>query len=137
MKKHILTILLALFSIISFANPQADDDDPEISAPSYGIEFDRKVAWAIIEGKEYENVIVDIKVADIGDVLTGVRVVVKDVDTDKIIYKKRFSRSYLYGFSGGRIAIGRGNILTQMRLYRNEETGSWVMELRKKGLDWE
>ena len=104
--------------------------------PTWGVSFDRPVDIAIIEGKYYWNVIVDVKAADLGDKWDGVKVTVRDAVTKKKILKKKLTKSYLYAFSNGTIYIGKGNALTQMILYKDEEDGkrSWRMHFREKGL---
>ena len=106
----------------------------ETVKPTFGVSFDRPVKMAIIEGQTYNNVIVEIDVADKDSKYNvGVLVVIKDSVTRKKIFKKRLPKSYLYAFSDGTITIGKGNALTQMELVKIEDK-TWVLEFREKGL---
>lgn len=97
--------------------------------------MDREVAFAIIEKEFYQDVIVELKSADLGDLFTeGVKITVIDTKTGKKIYKKRFAKSYLYAFSDGTINVGKGNALTQLILFKSEEYDGWLMNIREKGI---
>lgn len=127
MKKAIITFLFFLCSIMTFAQSES-------AKPTFGVELDREVAIAIIEKETYKDVVVELKSADLGDLFVdGVKITVKDAKTGKRIYKKRFSKSYLYAFSDGTIQVGKGNALTQLILY-NKEYDVWLLEIRKKGI---
>ena len=127
MQKVIATLLL-YFSII------ASSAQSESVKPTFGVELDREVAYAIIEGKIHTDVILELKAASLGDLFSsGVKIIVKDAKTGKKIYKKRFANSYLYAFSNGTIQVGKGNALAQLTLYKYEEYGGiWMMEIRQK-----
>ena len=102
MKKAIITFLFFLCSIMTFAQSES-------AKPTFGVELDREVAIAIIEKETYKDVVVELKSADLGDLFVdGVKITVKDAKTGKRIYKKRFSKSYLYAFSDGTIQVGKG-----------------------------
>lgn len=93
------------------------------------------MALAIIEKETYKDVIVKLKSADLEDLFVeGVKIIITDAKTGKKIYKKRFSKSYLYAFSDGTIQVGKGNALTQLTLYKSKEYGVWLMEIRKNGI---
>lgn len=49
------------------------------------------------------------------------------------IYKKRFSKSFLYAYSDGSIYIARGNALTQVHV-RKSSSGEWEAKIRAKGI---
>ena len=128
MKKAIITFLFFLCSIMTFAQSES-------AKPTFGVELDREVAIAIIEKGTYKDVVVELKSADLGDLFVdGVKITVKDAKTGKRIYKKRFSKSYLYAFSDGTIQVGKGNALTQLILYKSKEYDVWLLEIRKKGI---
>ena len=128
MKKAIITFLFFLCSIVTFAQS-------ETAKPTFGVELDREVAIAIIEKETYKDVVVELKSADLGDLFVdGVKITVKDAKTGKRIYKKRFSKSYLYAFSDGTIQVGKGNALTQLTLYKSKEYDVWLLEIREKGI---
>ncbi|EET16435.1 hypothetical protein BSFG_02582 [Bacteroides sp. 4_3_47FAA] len=128
MKKAIITFLFFLCSIMTFAQSES-------AKPTFGVELDREVAIAIIEKETYKDVVVELKSADLGDLFVdGVKITVKDAKTGKRIYKKRFSKSYLYAFSDGTIQVGKGNALTQLILYKSKEYDVWLLEIRKKGI---
>lgn len=128
MRKVIITLLFFLCSIMTFAQS-------ERVKPTFGVELDREVAFAIIEKETFKDVIVELKSADLGDLFVdGVKIIVKDAITGKMLYKKRFSNSYLYAFSDGSIQVGKGNALTQVILYKSKEYDVWLMEIRKKGI---
>ena len=117
---------MIIWTAISFAQ--------ESVKPSHGVEMERPVAVALINGKLYYDVTVELSSADsVNMFVDGVKVTVKD-ENGKKIYKKRFSKSYLYAFSDGMIAIGRGNAVTNMLLQKDSDTRKWYMELREKGL---
>mgnify|MGYP006992280828 CR=1 FL=1 len=128
MRKVIITLLFFLCSIMTFAQSES-------VKPTFGVELDREVAFAIIEKETFKDVIVELKSADLGDLFVdGVKIIVKDAKTGKRLYKKRFSKSYLYAFSDGSIQVGKGNALTQVILYKSKEYDVWLMEIRKKGI---
>ena len=128
MRKAIITFLFFLCSIVTFAQSES-------AKPTFGVELDREVALAIIEKETFKDVVVELKSADLGDLfIEGVKITVKDAKTGKRIYKKRFSKSYLYAFSDGTIQVGRGNALTQLILYKSKEYDVWLLEIRKKGI---
>ena len=128
MKKAIITFLFFLCSIVTFAQSES-------AKPTFGVELDREVAIAIIEKETYKDVVVELKSADLGDLFVdGVKITVKDAKTGKRIYKKRFSKSYLYAFSDGTIQVGKGNALTQLILYKSKEYDVWLLEIRKIGI---
>ena len=128
MKNTIAVFLFLLSSIVAFAQT-------ERAKPTFGVELDREVSLAKIEKEFYTDVIVELKSADIDDLFVeGVKVTVKDAKTGEKIYKKRFSRSYLYAFSNGTIQVGKGNALTQLILYKFEERDTWFLEIREKGI---
>ena len=128
MKKAVITFLFFLCAIVTFAQS-------ETVSPTFGVELDRELVYANIEGEDYQNVVVEIKAADLGDIFErGVRVIVKDAKTGKRIYKKRFSKSYLYAFSDGSLVVGKGNALTQLVLYKANIYGEYRMRIREKGI---
>ena len=128
MKKFIITLLFFFCGIISFAQSES-------VKPTFGVELDREVALAIIDKETYKDVIVKLKSADLEDLFVeGVKIIITDAKTGKKIYKKRFSKSYLYAFSDGTIQVGKGNALTQLTLYKSKEYGVWLMEIRKNGI---
>lgn len=128
MRKAIITFLFLLCSIVTFAQSES-------AKPTFGVELDREVALAIIEKETFKDVIVELKSAGLGDLFVdGVKITVKDAKTGKRIYKKRFSKSYLYAFSDGTIQVGKGNALTQLILYKSKEYDVWLLEIRKKGI---
>lgn len=128
MKKTLLLLRFFFCSIILFAQSES-------AKPTFGVELDREVAFAIIEKETYKDVVVELKSADFGDFFVeGVKITVKDAKTGKRIYKKRFSKSYLYAFSNGTINVGIGNALTQLILIKSKEHDVWLLEIREKGI---
>ena len=93
------------------------------------------MAVAKIEKEPYQDVIVELRSADLGDLFTeGVKIIVKDAKTGKKLYSKRFSKLNLYAFSDGTIQLGKGNALTQLTLFKSKEYSVWLMEIRKNGI---
>lgn len=128
MRKAIITFLFLLCSIVTFAQSES-------AKPTFGVELDREVALAMIEKETFKDVVVELKSADFGDLFVdGVKITVKDAKTGERIYKKRFSKSYLYAFSDGTIEVGKGNALTQLILYKSKEYDVWLLVIRKKGI---
>lgn len=128
MRKTIITFLFLLCSIVTFAQNES-------VKPTFGVELDREVALAMIEKETFKDVVVELKSADFGDLFVdGVKITVKDAKTGERIYKKRFSKSYLYAFSDGTIEVGKGNALTQLILYKSKEYDVWLLVIRKKGI---
>ena len=125
MKKLLLIIFLFTCSI-SFAQ----EKEPETARPSYGVTVERYINYASINGKLHSNVTVTLKAAGVLDLVEGVKVVVRD-SNNKVIHRKRYSQSFLYGFSKGLIQVGKGNILTQIII--QNDGSQWIMELRDKG----
>lgn len=129
MKRSLITCLLMIYAISSFAQKET-----ESAEPTFGVELERKVAFAVIENDSYKDVVVELKAADLVSILDGVKVTVKNAKTGKKIYKKRFSKSYLYGFSNGTIQVGKGNTLTQVVITKSTYNGKWIMEIKEKGI---
>ena len=128
MRKAIITFLILQCTMMTFAQSES-------VKPTFGVELDREVALAIIEKETFEDVVVELKSADLGNFFVdGVKITVKDAKTGKKIYKKRFSKSYLYAFSDGTIQVGKGNALIQLILYKSKEYDVWLLEIRKKGI---
>lgn len=128
MKKVIIALLIFFCAVVSFAQSES-------AKPTFGVKLDREVAYAIIEKETRKDVIVELKSAELGDLFVeGVKIIVKDAKTGKKIYNKRFSKSYLYAFSDGTIQVGKGNVLTQLTLYKSKEYNVWLMEIRKNGI---
>lgn len=111
MKKYVL-LLLAIVTILFFAFAQSE---PETAEPSYGVEIQRRCAILDIEGKEYENALVELKSNDPDYNFTDKsHVNVKATITlptgeQKVVYKKKIKDSYLFIFRNGQIQVGRPN----------------------------
>lgn len=77
MKKVIIIFLVFFYAIVSFAQSES-------AKPTFGVKLDREVAIAKIEKEIYQNVIVELRSADLGDLFTeGVKIIVKDAKTGK------------------------------------------------------
>ena len=75
MKKVIIIFLVFFYAIISFAQSES-------TKPTFGVKLDREVAVAKIEKETYQDVIVELRSADLGDLFTeGVKIIVKDAKT--------------------------------------------------------
>ena len=122
--KALLTTLALILSFTVYA-------ESETAKPTLGVKLEREVTYALIEKKGYDNVTVELKAGD-GYWTDGVRVIVTDNETGRRIYKKKFSKSYLYAFSDGEIQVGKGNALTQIIL--SKRSGYWRMTLKEKGI---
>ena len=123
--KSLVTLLVFRFFLISH----------RIGIIPGGITLYRNVSLAAIEQNNYLDVIVKFKAAELGDYFTnGVKVVVVDNNTGKKIYRKRFSKSYLYVFSDGTIEVGKGNALTQIILFKYKDGSGWGMILKERGI---
>mgnify|MGYP000402831387 FL=1 len=130
MKKSIRCILVYFFNRFHFCASEG-----ESVKPIGGITLYRNVSLAAIEQNNYLDVIVKFKAAELGDYFTnGVKVVVVDNNTGKKIYRKRFSKSYLYVFSDGTIEVGKGNALTQIILFKYKDGSGWGMILKERGI---
>ena len=125
--KKVFVVFLFIFSTVStFAQSEG-----ESVKPIGGITLYRNVSLAAIEQNNYLDVIVKFKAAELGDYFTnGVKVVV----VGKKIYRKRFSKSYLYVFSDGTIEVGKGNALTQIILFKYKDGSGWGMILKERGI---
>ena len=129
--KKVFVVFLFIFSTVStFAQSEG-----ESVKPIGGITLYRNVSLAAIEQNNYLDEIVKFKAAELGDYFTnGVKVVVVDNNTGKKIYRKRFSKSYLYVFSDGTIEVGKGNALTQIILFKYKDGSGWGMILKERGI---
>lgn len=77
MKKVIIIFLVFFYAIVSFAQRES-------AKPTFGVKLDREVALAKIEKETYQDVIVELRSADLGDLFTeGVKIIVKDAKTGK------------------------------------------------------
>ena len=130
MKKFFLMILLVCISVCAIAQ---DYTKSESAKPTFGVTLERECSDIMIEKTIYHNVAIELKAADIGDLFTdGVKVTVTD-ENGKKIYKKRFSKSYLYVFPSKTIQVGKGNAITQVSLYKNKG-GEWEAIIKEKGI---
>lgn len=69
--------MVFFYAIVSFAQSES-------VKPTFGAKLDREVAVAKIEKKTYQDVIVELRSADLGDLFTeGVKIIVKDAKTGK------------------------------------------------------
>lgn len=129
---------IASILFISFCTIMIFAQDKGIS-PVFGIEIDREVAFAVIEEKTYENVTVELKSADIASLVSGVKVIVRDTKSGKRIYKKRFSKSYLYVYwneysNTEFIQVGKGDALIQVIVSKPSQNDELLMRIREKGI---
>lgn len=123
-------ILLVCISVCSIAQ---DYTKSESAKPTFGVTLERECSDIAIENTIYHNVTIELKAADISDLFTyGVKVTVTD-ENGKKIYKKRFSKSYLYVFPSKTIQVGNGNAIIQVGLYKNRD-GEWEAIIREKGI---
>ena len=77
MKKVVVLFFVFFFAIVSFAQSES-------AKPTFGVKLDREVAVAKIEKETYQDVIVELKSADIDDLFVeGVKIIVKDAKTGK------------------------------------------------------
>jgi hypothetical protein len=130
MKKLFLVMLLVCISVCSIAQT---DTKSESAKPTFGVTVERDCNAVMIEKKIYYNVTVELKAAEITDLFSeGVKVTVTD-ENGKKIYKKRFSKSFLYAFPSGTIKVGRGYAIMQVTLYRNKDE-NWEAIIREKGI---
>jgi hypothetical protein len=123
-------ILLVCISVCSIAQ---DYTKSESAKPTFGVTLERECSDIAIENTIYHNVTIELKAADISDLFTyGVKVTVTD-ENGKKIYKKRFSKSYLYVFPSKTIQVGNGNAIIQVGLYKNRG-GEWEAIIKEKGI---
>jgi len=123
-------MLLACISVCSIAQT---DTKSEEALPTFGVTVERDCKAVMIEKKIYYNVTVELKAAEFIDLFSeGVKVTVTD-ENGKKIYKKRFSKSYLYAFPSGTIQVGKGNAIIQVTLYRNKDE-NWEAIIKEKGI---
>ena len=80
MKKVIIIFLVFFYAIVSFA--QSESAKPSFGVKlDIGVKLDREVAVAKIEKETYQDVIVELRSVDIGDLFTeGVKIIVKDAN---------------------------------------------------------
>lgn len=126
MKKVIIIFLVFFYAIISFTQSES-------AKPTFGVKLDREVAVAKIEKETYQDVIVELRSADLGDLFTeGVKIIVKDAKNREKLYSKRFSKSYLYTFFRWYYSSRKRKCITQLTLFKSKEYSVWLMEIRKK-----
>ena len=80
MKKVIIIFLVFFYAIVSFA--QSESAKPSFGVKLYfRVKLDREVAVAKIEKETYQDVIVELRSVDLGDLFTeGVKIIVKDAN---------------------------------------------------------
>mgnify|MGYP001047977920 CR=1 FL=1 len=145
-KKNILNLLLLFISVTVVAQEKIN--------PSFDIKFEREVSSININNKEYTNVIIEIDADSYsvsssnssyslnGDYSSsnynervdydGVKITIKDKNSNEIIYKERFPKSFLYGLPDGTIRIGKDYVLTQLKIFKKDE--KWTAVLKEKGI---
>ncbi|MBQ8050817.1 MAG: hypothetical protein IJ197_04495 [Bacteroidaceae bacterium] len=129
MKNLFTIIIFLLFPIFLWA-----EGESESAKPTFGVTVEREIAFAIVEEIPCSDVIVELKSSQFTALSTWVKVTIRDAHTGKKLYKKRFNGSYLYGFSSGDIVVGKGNILTQVAIYKFKDTGRWGLQIKEKGI---
>ena len=142
--KKVITIcyalLCAMCSFVAVAEEEADTAYPTAGANLY-----RRVSFAEINGKAYSNVEVELKSAKysywpffLNLFIKGVKVVVKDVDSGKMIYRKRFPDANLYVFPSGNIQVGIGNrgvsVIEYVIIWESEYDGDRYMTIEERGI---
>jgi hypothetical protein len=132
MKKILLCTSFLFATLCSFS--QNNTDVPESVKPTFDVIVKRNVTSAIINGNFYTNIITTFKAADVFDWSEGVKVIVRDELTNKKVYKKRFSKSYLYVYSDNSIQIGKGNATTEIVCFKSKNDGTWKMEIDEGGI---
>lgn len=113
------------------------DGDTEKASPMPGMEVERKCVAIDIEGKKYDNVkvILESNNPDMFFTTTHkVSIVVKD-ENDKIIYKKKYSNTYLYIFHTGQIQVGNKNF-SKLVIFKDKSDGEWYCVIREKEGVW-
>lgn len=130
--KGIFTILILACFFISAAAKDGKQTEETVS-PTFGVTVERECSVIVIEKEVYHNATIELKAAELGDLFVeGVKVTVWDENGNKI-YKKRFSKSFLYAYSDGSIYIARGNALTQVQVHK-DSSGEWRAKIRAKGI---
>ncbi len=131
MKKILFFTFFLLATMCSYA--QENKKEPESAKPTFDVTVNRIVDSAKINGKYYNNVVVEFKASDIVDWADGVKIIVKDKYTNKKLYKKRFSNSYLYVYSDKSIQVGKGNATTEV-ICEKKSYGDWIIEIEENGI---
>lgn len=104
----------------------------ETTKPMTDTEIERNVSRIDIEGKEYENVKVNLKSISPDYYFSDVpKVKVTIVDMEgKQIWKKTLKNAYLYVFSSGQIQVGKPNF-DRIVIYKND-SGLYTGKIREK-----
>lgn len=126
--KRLLCFLLAM---ISWVGVRADE--PEKASPTYGVEIERELLGADIEGTAYIGATIrmkPIKANYITSNIDKVKVTIFDADGKKI-WKKTLKNANLYIFSSGQIQIGSKNF-DQIVVYKYYDSGKWAATIREK-----
>lgn len=106
---------------------QISDDDK--TKPTYDVDLERNVSDVIIGDELLSgDYVVTLKAGD----KKGVRVKVRNKATGLTAYRKNFSKSYLYGLSDNTLLVGKGDILTQVIVWK--EDGKWIVMIKEKGI---
>ena len=109
--------MVFFYAIVSFVQSES-------VKPTFGAKLDREVAVAKIEKETYQDVIVELRSVDLGDLFTeGVKIIVKDAKTGNNCIVSVL-KSYLYAFSDGTIQVGKGNALLSLHYLSQKNTAS-------------
>ena len=112
-----------------------NNQEPESVTPTLNIGISRQISYANINGNSYDDVEVYIK--SFYDFWTGttpiVKIKVTSIETGEILYKKRFSNTYLYIFRDGQIQIGRKN-LDKIIISKPSFSNRWNMRINEGGI---
>lgn len=92
MKRVILLLLTAICSICAYGQ--------ESVKPTFGVKLERKVDFAVIEGKIYNNIVVEIDAADWDNLFVhGVKIIVRNgANLEDELYKKDSLNPISMGF---------------------------------------
>ena len=130
--KGIFAILILACFFISAAAKDGKQTE-ETASPTFGVTVERECGVVVIEKEVYHPSTLAATAAEHGHMFGDrVKVTVWDKNGNKI-YKKRFSKSFLYAYSDGSIYIARGNALTQVQV-RKSSSGEWEAKIRAKGI---
>lgn len=129
MTKILIFFLLTICSL----NTSVFSQETEKTKPMTDTEIVRTVSEIDIEGKTYENVIVNIKATSPDYFLTNkfkVKIRIEDTSGKKV-WSKTFKNAFLYVFSTGQIQVGKPNF-DQLIIWKSYYSNDWIGKIREK-----
>lgn len=129
MKKFVF----AMIAVLSSMCMMAQDENPVDLMPTYNVTINRMAVEATVDGKQYEDVKVDIKAPSQLLSKEGVKVTILN-SKGKKLFSKVLPKSLLYNQSNDKVVVAKKIEEPYLVLQKNQDDGSWTLVFNEKGI---